>query len=301
MLTKCRFLVGTYGLLLIIAANGFGADGEAYKLEYKFKQGQTVQFAVEHDAKVFLQQEEAEQHIDHGSITDKQFAVKSVDGNGNAVLELQIDRVRMTAKVDGGDSIQYDSNSGEEPPTQLQGIADTVGKPHVRVKVTPHGELQSIDWLIGGDQTPKPTKDDAASLDILVVLPEEPVKVGETWKEQFETEVSATASLKKKVKIQREYTLKEIEGDRATISLKTIVITPLHDAAQESQIVNKTPKGTIIFDLKQGAIVSRTLKVDKLIVGFNGPNSKVHNVGTRVERMVPAKVAIDAGIDAVKR
>lgn len=296
--TACVVLTGIVGGLAPVRA---ADDGSTYRLAYRFEAGQQVRYSVNHQAKVFLQQEEAEQHIDHGSTTTMGYRVLSVDEAGNALLELQIDRVQMTAAVDGGDAFSYDTDSSEEPPTQLQGIAETVGKPHTRVKVSPRGELLSIDWLIGGEQSPRPTKDDAASMDILVVLPEHAVTLGETWKEQFEDEVSATATLKKSVTIQREYTLESVKDGLATIALKTVVITPVHDPAQESQIVNKVPRGVITFDVGQGVLQSRTLTVDKLIVGFNGPNSKVHNVSRRHQSLMPVTRAADADAKAVRQ
>lgn len=271
--------------------DAFAAEDKTHLLRYQFHRGEIVGYEVNDQSKLVLQQQEAEQSVDHGAVTNKRYTVTTVDGDGNAVLELQIDRVQMRASVDGGDSIAYDTQSGEEPPAAFAGISTTVGKPYTRVKVSPRGELLSLDWLIAAEQKSKPTKADAAELDIVVVLPEEPVKVGDTWKEPFEVEIGATPTLKKKIRLQREYTLKQVEGSLATISLKTVVLSPLHDPAEESQLVRKTPKGTVVFDLARGVVTSRTYEVDKVIVGFSGPDSKVHTINTRKEQLAPVQVA----------
>lgn len=298
MIVKCHLSCGTYGLLTLLGFALTGsvanADDTEYTLRYKFHRGEIVGYSVDNQSKVFLQQQEAEQHVEHGSLTNKRFTVKKVDDDGNAVLDLQIDRVRLTASVDGGDSVEYDTESGESPPDAFQGINATVGKPHVRVEVSPLGELLSLDWMIASGQTSKPTKEDAASLDILVVLPKDPVKVGETWKEQFEVKVNATANLKKNVNIQRQYTLKKVDGNQATITLRTVVLTPLHDPAQESQLVSKTPHGEILFDLVRGVVTSRNQSVNKVVVGFSGNDSKVHTITSRTETLAPIQVTAES-------
>lgn len=291
--TRFHILTTLLALSWLMRADSRAASSETFNLEYRFHRGEIVGYSVDSQSKVFLQQQEAEQHVEHGSFTNKRFTVKSVDADGNAVLDLQIDRVRLNASVDGGDSVTYDTDSGEEPPNEFQGISATVGKPHARVKVSPRGELLSLDWLIASDQAAKPTVDDAASLDILMILPESPVQIGETWKQQFEVDVNATPTLKKSIKIQREYTLKKVEGQQATISLKTVVLTPLHDAAQESQLVNRLRNGTILFDLGRGAVVSRSLEIDKVVVGFSGPDSKVHTISSQVEKLAPVVIAAE--------
>lgn len=287
-------------LALVATTTARGDDEKTYTLRYQFHRGEIVGYKVDHQTRVFLQQQEAEQHVEHGSLTNKRYTVRKVDEAGNAVLDLQIDRVQLTAEVDGGASVAYDTASGETPPSAFQGIDATVGKPHVRAQVSPRGELLSLDWLIVTDQTKKPTIKDAPSLDIMVVLPEGPVKVGDTWKEPFEVQVNATPKLKKTVRIQREYTLKSVEGNQATIALKTVVLTPLHDPAQETQLVSKTPRGTVTFDLARGVVTSRTQKVDKVVVGFSGDDSKVHTHSSRTEELAPVQVSVQTGETATK-
>jgi hypothetical protein len=275
-------------------------DEKTYTLRYQFHRGEIVGYKVNDQRKLFMQQQQSEQYIEHGTNTDKRYTVRKVNEAGNGVLDLQIDRVRWAASADGGASIEYDTASGELPPSALQGATSTVGKPHVRVEVSPRGELLSLDWLIATDQTKKPTIKDAPSLDIMVVLPEGPVKVGDTWKEAFEVEVNATASLKKTIRLQREYTLKSVEGNQATIALKTVVLTPLHDPAQESQLVSKTPRGTVTFDLARGVVTSRTQNVDKVVVGFSGDDSKVHTIISHTEELAPVQVSVETGETATK-
>ncbi|MGE0377138.1 MAG: hypothetical protein AB7Q45_17140, partial [Planctomycetaceae bacterium] len=166
------------------------------------------------------------------------------------------------------------------------GIAETIGKPLARITVSPMGELLDMKWLLPDQQGALPAKADGGTLDILVSMPEGPVAVGETWKQRFETEVLVDQKLRKTVTLLRTYRLAGVENDRATIELQTAVITPLHDPAQEAQLIQKTPNGTIEFDLKRGVMLSRATAVDREVVGFNGGKSRIRNKTTRSENLV---------------
>lgn len=297
-------LLALAGLLsLLCPAPGSSSradDAKTYLLRYRFHDGEIVGYTVNHQTQVFLQQQEAEQHVEHGSVTNKRYTVRKVDEAGNGLLDLQIDRVRLTAAVDGGESIDYDTQSGDAPPSAFQGIDATVGKPHVRVRVSPRGELLALEWLIKTGQQSKPTVENAAELDIMVLLPADEVKVGDTWKEAFDVEISGAPGLKKSIKLQREYTLEAVEGNQATIALKTVVLTPLHSPEQESQLVSKTPRGKVTFDLVRGVVTSRTQKIDKVVVGFSGEDSKVQTISTRSEELAPVQVSLEGTETATK-
>ena len=263
--------------------------GPKCTLQYRFLETKVAHYTVENQSKVELHQGEAEQVVEHSETTDKHYRV-GVDLDGDAVLEMSIDRVQMSASVDGGDPVKFDSLNGDNPPVQFEGVANQVGQPHVRVKVAPTGEVLSLQWLLQAD-TNSITAKNAGGLDILVRLPEEPVAIGDKWKEQYETDISVGQGLNKAVTMQRTYELKSVEGDIATIRLDTAVITPLHDPEQEAQLIQKTPSGTIKFDIKRGIMLSRETSVDRKVVGFSGPNSFVRNVTSRKELFVEGSAA----------
>ncbi len=264
-----------------------------YTLQYKFLTAKNVIYSVENKSEVELQQGAAEQHVEHSELTDKHYQVISTDLQGNCVLELSIDRVQMSAAVDGGDSVTFDSQRGEKAPPEFEGVADKIGQPHVRVKVSPTGEVLSVQQLTQDHEQPLAVKDvvtakNAGKLDVLVRLPDEPVSIGDVWKERFEDEIVVGEKLKKAVTIQRTYTLTAIDGHRATIQLDTSVITPIREPEQEAQLIQKTPSGTIVFDMERGLVLSRETSLDRKVVGFSGPKSFIRNITTRKERYVEA-------------
>ncbi len=258
---------------------------ETYELRYRFIPGSSVDYTVENQSHIEVEQAGAEQQVDHSQTSHKHYRVLSVDEDGNGVLELTIDRVQMQAAVDGDEPVTYDSQKDRQPPAQFIGIAGTIGKPHARITASPTGKLLEIDWLVGDGQGALPTKKDAGTLDILVQLPEAPVAIGDKWKQRFKTEVTVKEKLRKTVTLLRTYRLVSVDGNRATIELRTSVITPLHDPAQEAQLIQKTPSGTIEFDLDRGVLLSRSTELDREVVGFNGGKSRIRNRTTRSERI----------------
>ena len=261
---------------------------QRYTLQYKFLAAKNVAYSVENTSEVELHQGGAEQHIEHSELTDKHYKVVSTDLNGSCVLELSIDRVRMSAAVDDGEAIKFDSQETKDAPPEFEGITDTIGQPHIRVKVSPVGEVLSVQQLPEEKEQPVTAKN-AGKLDVLVRLPDEPVAIGDIWKERFEDEIIVDEQLRKAVTIQRTYTLKSVDGNRATIQLETSVITPIREPEQEAQLIQKTPSGTIVFDIERGLLLSRETSLDRKVVGFSGPNSFIRNITTRHERYVESE------------
>lgn len=252
-------------------------------LRYQFRPGQTLHYIVEDTSQDSFTRGEVTSDVEYSTTTWKHFEVVSVDSDGSAVLELQLDRVVMKAQESGADPIAYDSDNEAPPPAQFVGIRKTIGQPMARVKVSPTGEASQMQWLLDG--VPNPGLSSLSDLNLPTPLPEGPVAIGEKWKEPFEVEVTVdlVGGLKKTIKLQRQYRLDSVADGQATISLETAVLTPLNDPAQRAQVIKKLAKGTAVFDLDQGWLVSRKTKVDETVIGFNGSGSRLHNVASRVE------------------
>jgi hypothetical protein len=237
--------------------------------------------------------------------------VKVVDEAGNGILEPIIDHVHMTARFSGEQPVEYDSGSNAAPPRQFLRIGETIGKPLAELKISPNGELLKATSLhpsvqIPHDEEPQTADEDAPkkngatiqassvdpNLNFLVVFPEEPIRTGHSWKDRLVIKVNVGDKLQRDVELTRRYTLDKVEGDLATISSKISVLTPVNDPLVRGQLIQRTPSGTIVFDMKKGIIVSRQMSLDKVEVGVAGNDSSVRAVSERTERMLsPAEVA----------
>lgn len=261
-------------------------DEAVYLLKYRFEPDQTVRYEVRSKSTVVMTKGDYTQKAVDKTMTRKHYRVLSVDDANGATLETSIDRVRMTRQIGNSDEQTFDSDDETSNAKGFEEVVKTVGRPLVRLKVQSNGALEELisltdeDWATGNDQN------------ILVVLPDEAVPVGHEWSEKLKVSVNVTRTLKKPVELLRKYRLESVHGSLARIRMKMAVLTPVTDPMIRAQLIQRTPAGTIDFDLDRGVIVSRSLTSDKTELGIVGDNSSMRAVSALSERIVlPPAVA----------
>lgn len=273
-----------------------------HRLAYRFRPGQELRYEIDHRSSVGVRKGEAMQTIEDHTITERRLRVVSVEEDGAAVIEPVIDRVRMTLQFDDAEPVQYDSaDESAPPPRHFQEIHRTVGRPTARMRVAPHGELLGLTRLAvaepvqsaesdGKNPTPKPTEkaesEFQADENLLALLPAEPVPVGHVWKERFTAKVKVDRNIERAATLQREFKLEKVDGNIATIAVRIAIITPVADPAILAQLIQRTPAGTIEFDMERGEIISRTLSQDQTIYGAIGPMSSLRAASELTERRI---------------
>lgn len=262
-------------------------DTDAVRLAYKFRANEPIHLEYKQDMTMNIRYAELKRTMFSQTIADKHLRVISVDAEGNALVEPVIDRTRMTSRQDDDPESKFDSADGPEACSAIyRPILATVGKPLVRIKFAPNGELLEATSVNGGPAVAEDIERDP-TLNFLIVFPKTPVRVGETWKDEFEVDVVLDKSLKQGVKLRREYRLLKLEGTRAEIELKTICLTPLRDPKIEMQIASRLLAGKIVFDHQLGQIVSREMRVECEVINGIGPQTLVRTSMTQSERTVP--------------
>jgi hypothetical protein len=266
-----------------------GADSEPISLRYKFQANQSQHFEYSQEMTFLSRKRQFQEQIKSQTLADKHLRIISVDADGNALIEPVIDRVRMVSSKDEEPEAKFDSlETAKDPescPPGFRGILSTIGKPLVQIKFSAHGKVLSANGINGGATAAKGLESDP-SLNFLIVLPEQPVKVGDTWKDDFEVNVQIDRTLKQGIKLRREYRLKKLDGSLAEIEVKMGTITPINNPEIELQISSRILSGTIIFDHQQGQIVSRDVKVDREVINALGEASLVHTSMIQTERSV---------------
>ncbi len=250
-----------------------------YQLRFKFSPGQELHYVTQNDAEYLVEHSQARQMIPHTSMNIRHIKVLSLNGDGSAEVELMIDRARMTAKNEGVDSL-YDSTDAAHVPTEFAGVHQSIGKP-VPALLTALGKVSPS------------TQDLTANVeqyDLMFQLPEQPVAIGETWKDNFEAsvQIDAKSKLNRTIKLQRRYELQSIEHQIATIKMVTVSLSPLSDPFQETQLVQRKYNGTIKFDIDKGCLIDRQFKIDEKIVGNAGPGTALTVQIIKVDRLVQA-------------
>ncbi|QDT26639.1 hypothetical protein Enr10x_19440 [Gimesia panareensis] len=276
-------------------------EAKSYSLRYKFTPNEFVHYSVESTNQITVQLNQNKQTSANASNTLKHYRVISVNEEGNGTLETRIDRVKMSVQFDNATPATFDS---EQPPEkdleQFKPIRANISKP-TRVVYSPVGKvIKILELNIGQDgakfeEAKAPGKIDQEQkrrLGFLIPLPEEDVKIGDSWNDDLDVEVALSKTLRKKVPVRRTFTLDAVEDGTAVITFKTKIMTRLNDPKLSMQLIQKTPSGTIKLDLERGILISQDVSLDKAQVGVFDGKGAMRAVTTRVETLVdPTEVA----------
>lgn len=273
----------------VAAARKAGDDAESvvpsWTLKYRFQRGAFLHFHSRSHSTMEVSARDVTQLLQESRETFKHYRVVAVDEDGSAVLEPVIDRTIMQARSDEDDWIIWDSQSTKPVPKRFQPVAKNVGRPTVRVRYKPSGEVDEVLPVSGskGDLNP-----DKSSYGFLVRLPDEAVSIGDSWNDDFVVQVSPepdlSRTLKKDVDICRVYTLKKITDGVAEISFRIFVRKPIRDPIIEAQLISRSLSGTVKFELKRGLMLEWSSAGSGQVFNPYGASSSLKSGLSSVER-----------------
>lgn len=255
-------------------------DATEYTLRYKFNPNEFVHYHVDSLNKIEVQLNQNQEKTENSTKTLKHYRVIWVDEEGNGTLETMIDRVQMSVKFDNKTPATFDSaDKNQKVLKQFEPIQASIGKPS-RIVYSPIGKV------ISNDKKAEKETSNTQNQGFLIPLPENKVKIGDSWKEEYDVEVSVGKTLRKKVPIRRTFTLDSVENQTAVITFKTKIMLRLNDPKLGLQLIQKTPSGTIKLDLDRGVILSQDVSLDKAQVGVFEGKGAMRAISTRLETLV---------------
>jgi hypothetical protein len=243
-----------------------GAPAE-YRLVYKFQANKDVHMPLSVDSKILVQKGPAATASTNQSTVERHFHVAKVEGDGSAIVDLFIDRVNLGYAFNGGAPTSYDTNTPGPPPRGFEAVKRSVG-PHGRVRFSPLGAVLPLPGIESD-----PSTDPSESF--LDPLPAKPIHIGEEWIDDIKVKVAVSRNLNQKITLRRRYTLEAVNGNLATIRLRTMEITQVEDPQIRAQLVQRTPEGKITFDMERGAITARELTCSRTETGVMGEGSAI--------------------------
>ncbi len=94
------------------------------------------------------------------------------------------------------------------------------------------------------EDKPESAKDkDQEAPSFLMVLPEHPVKVGDTWKDTQIAKVRVTKELKRRIQVLQTFRLESVsEAGIAKISFNSSIESPVNSPSIMAQLMQSTPK-----------------------------------------------------------
>lgn len=247
-------------------------------LRYKFRQGETISVRVSHRALTETTINGTTQHVETATDSTKSWKITHVDKDGNATLEHLIDHVKMMSRTSEMETVRWDSDGSKAPPDGYGGVQLSLGKPLSELTIDSCGRV-----INRKDFFPSPPSNTG---DLMVVpLPDEPVAIGTTWTVPDTIVVDIPGSTGKSVRTRLRYQVTKLKKDRATIKVDTTVLTPVHDPQTESRLLERIWSGEIIFSIDHGRIISRSVNVDRRVIGFHGPASSIRYKASREEEL----------------
>jgi hypothetical protein len=275
-------------------------------LTYKYQPGQTVRYEVQQESEMKTRLGGASSDDRYRSEVRRSYRVLQKT-NDEADLELLIDWARMTVdhddQVNAPKHVVFQSDDPSKHPALFRPVLATVGRPQATIRFNPAGRVLKIT---AAEPPPQPAAADAAGVaaikaaavnaspeSYLFPLPEVPVAVGDEWPETFTIVAKDDGGLPIRVVLKRTYKLIEVKDGRATITFRSVTITPLKDPEVIAQLLNRETAGSIVFDVEQGLMLSRQTTVDRTVQNFAGAGrgGVMSTKSTFRERLIPAAEA----------
>ncbi len=246
-------------------------ESQKYELKYKFREGETLRWKVEHKAKIRTTVSGTSQTAETESYSVKVWKVQSVGTNtGNMAFEHSVESILMKQRLSGRQEEVYDSTKDEEAPLAFQEVAKSVGVPLSLVAIDPRGRIIKRE-----DRNPQ-----AGGMEsqITLPLPEGPVAVGHSWSVPLEVQVKLESGVVKPIQTRQQFKLEYVTNSVAVIGVETVILSPegQRDPAIQAQLIQRHTSGKVRFDMERGRVLSQQMSLDKQVVGFRGEASSLH-------------------------
>lgn len=251
----------------------------AVRLEYRFRPGERIDMEVAHRALTETTIAGTRQSTETATDSTKTWTVVGVDPDGRATLEHSVDGVTMTSRTSDRGEVRWSSRGDQPPPAGYEGVRQSLGVPLSRLVVDRAGRIVERQDL-------RPSAASNTGDLIVVPLPDDAVAAGAEWTVPQEVVVEVPAGPRRAVRTRLRYRLEHVRDGIATIRVDTTVLTPLDDPRLEARLLERIWDGTILFDVADGRVVSRTTGIDRRIVGFSGPESSLRYKSSLQEKII---------------
>ncbi len=266
-LLRVLTLFSCCALLALAAVVRADDEPKKYLLRYKAQQDQVLRWQVEQKIKIRATVNGSTQNSETKSDSVKAWKITDVAADGQFTLINAVEKMEMRVKTSGRAESVYDSETDKEPPPGFGDVAKTVGVPLSKIVLDTQGNIVKRELL-----TTQPID---TSGQLTVPFPKERIAVGGEWSFPHTISVRKKDKTLKQIKAVQRFTLKDVTGHVAVITMETAILTPVNDPQIEAQLVQRETEGTSWFDMEAGRIIQQELKTDKHVVGHIGENSSM--------------------------
>lgn len=291
------------GMLAVLAP--WSAAAEDATLRYKFKEGETLQYAAETKMGIQVNAGGVNQTIETSQNIDMSWKVNSLDGKGRAKVTMTFDRLRMTMNAGQAGKVDYDSKEDKVPEgpigQALAPVLKAIKGAEFTFTMDPRGTISDVkvpeklkeaikDAAQGGGGFGDMFSEDTLKqMTSILSFPEGPVTKGKPWQNQ---ESIKTPFGKMKVDTKATY---EGTVDRGGAKLDKVALEPSFKVEGEAasagpltdlKLTGQESKGTAYFDREAGRVVETELNTT-MEMGFSAGGQ---NGTMKIEQNVTMKL-----------
>lgn len=262
---------------------------QTYNLSYKFRANEKLTWNVEQTAKTKTQIGGVTETSSVRTVSDKQWEVKSVEPNGDTTFVYSITSIAMWQQIDDNDPATYDSKKDKSPGPEFTGVDQNLNKPLAVITISKNGKVL--------DRKSEGHRSSFGVGDICTPLPKQAVPVGYRWYVPTTFSASDEDGKKLQLKARINYQLTKVKEDKAYISFKTEVLTPIESEKVHSQLVSKLNDGYLVHDITAGVRIRTEIEWNEKVQGYEGPDSFLQYTGRTTETftMDRKNVSVDPG------
>jgi hypothetical protein len=243
-----RLVVMLLGVAVPVGV-GVAQPANPARLRFKWQPGQTLHYKV---TQVTIVQEttldeKTQKPVATTSQTTlaltRRWAVKVVDPNGIATLEMSITSLKNEIRQPDGNTVVRDSANAEH----AKEMAEYLNRPIVVVRMDPQGRLAEV----------KETKQGSAArlhaeLPFRLTLPDAGPTEAQSWERTFGLKLDPPLGTGENYDFIQKYTCKQVKDGLAVVSVETALKAPPKATAEQVPLVPMLWTGDLYFNIAAG-------------------------------------------------
>lgn len=288
------------------------AEASEYQLRYKFRKGDIAHYEVNQKIVRTSTTGPRKEVTKEAIYEKKRLVVTDTRPDGSFLVQTVFDHVKMAAMFGSKVTMQFDSSKPKSSdPPGFAAARKSIENPEFRVWFKPTGAQERVVRLDrNGEEKAEDKRDesnkgkaaedrsakekaakDADGSGFLLIFPDRPLKVGDTWRREYTVKVQISKDIKRRITILRTYRLNSVEDGIADISFASSLKTPVVRPDTLAQLAQTRPSGKVKFHINSGRIVSRSLRIEDTVLNHAGPKSMLHTTLKRTEQQIAPPAA----------
>lgn len=195
----------------------------------------------------------------------RKWAVKDVDKQGVATLEMTISEMKQEFRQPDGMTVATDSSK----PEDAKAMAEYLNKPIVTVRLDPQGKLVEVKEAKGGAAARL-----QAELPFRVTLPDAMPEAGKAWDRPFAMKLDPPAGTGESYDFAQKYTSKGTKDGYLIVGVETALKAPPKTTGEQVPLVPMLWTGDVYFNTAVGKYQASRLSTKAELANHQGEGTK---------------------------